>query len=94
MGGVTHCSNATQRIDALVSETEWLVADDRWTEEEFVRLWRAGLEASGGRCGDLDILLSHADPAWLDRLLLNSVTLAGRHPSGEEPCEAPAQRTR
>lgn len=75
MGGVTQQSTRTQLIDparqieALVAETEWLVADDRWTEEEFVRLWRAGLEVSGGRGEPLAPILAHADPAWVERVL-------------------------
>lgn len=75
MGGVTQRSTLTrqldplQRIDALIAESEWLVADDRWTEEEFRRLWLAGLEASGGEGEPLAPLLAHADPAWIDRVV-------------------------
>lgn len=64
-----HLMAGHKRISALVAETEWLVADDRWTEEEFVRLWRAGVEASGGHREPLEPLLAHADPEWLERLL-------------------------
>lgn len=69
MGSVTSRVTSALTIDALVAETEWLVADDRWTEEEFLRLWRDGLAASGGKGEALEPLLAHADPAWVDRVL-------------------------
>ena len=53
-----------KRIHALVAESEWLVADDRWTEQEFARI-RAGIEAAGGDGAALQPLLDHADPTWI-----------------------------
>ncbi|MBM3266275.1 MAG: hypothetical protein FJZ01_01390 [Candidatus Sericytochromatia bacterium] len=58
-----------KRISALVAESEWLVADDRWTEEEFLRLWRAAWQASAGQRDALEPLLAAADPAWRDKVL-------------------------
>ncbi len=58
-----------KRISALVAESEWLAADDRWTEEEFLRIWQAAWQASAGQRDALEPLLAAADPAWRERLL-------------------------
>jgi hypothetical protein len=56
-------------IDSLLAEVEWLLADDRWTEEEFTRIWRAALAAAGNDGAALQPLLAHADHSWLARVL-------------------------
>jgi hypothetical protein len=53
------------RIYAIGEEVERLIAEGRWTREEFERLWR-DLEAAAGSFEEaVEMLVIDAEPEWL-----------------------------
>jgi hypothetical protein len=53
------------RLQELAAEAQQLVDDDKWSKDEFERLWTAGKKAVHGHLDFLECLTLHADPDWL-----------------------------
>lgn len=54
-----------ERLQELAAEAQQLVDDDKWTKDEFERLWSDGEKAVNGHTEFLECLTLHADPDWL-----------------------------